>query len=170
MNISRLGKNKDASTINDSAYHNSDEHEDEISASDKKVEASKEPITDTHVSITSVGTTSVDSGFIGVGIIGRGGRRITQGMINGGTGIIRSNAVTDVLTNSSKMIFKTDTFPLNPFKSGTLIIASQDEPPLICNRIVRMSSDIGNSRIDHGRIGTPTVNENIRSVNDNFKV
>ena len=33
------GKNKDASTINDSAYYKSDEHEDEISDSDKKVEA-----------------------------------------------------------------------------------------------------------------------------------
>ena len=43
------GKNKDASTINDSAYHNLDEHEDEISDSDKNVEVSKEPITDTHV-------------------------------------------------------------------------------------------------------------------------
>ena len=43
------GKNKDASMINDSAYHNSDEHEDEISDLDQNVEASKKPITDTHV-------------------------------------------------------------------------------------------------------------------------
>ena len=42
-------KYKDASTVNDSAYHNSDEYEDEISDSDKKVEANKDPITDTHV-------------------------------------------------------------------------------------------------------------------------
>ena len=33
-----------------------------------------------------------------------------------------------------------------------------------------MSSQIGNSRIDHGRIGTPIVKENIWSVNDNFNV
>ena len=65
-------KNKDASTINDSAYYNLDEYEDEISDSDKKVEASKEPITDTHVRNTSVGNTSVDPAVIGVGIIGRG--------------------------------------------------------------------------------------------------
>ena len=32
------GKNKDALTVNDSAYHNSDEFEDEIIYSDKKVE------------------------------------------------------------------------------------------------------------------------------------
>ena len=77
-------KNKDASTINDSEYHNLDEYEDEINDSDKKVEASKEPITDTQVCNTSVGTTGVDPAVIGVGIIGRGGRGTTQGMINGG--------------------------------------------------------------------------------------
>ena len=42
-------KDKYASTVNDSEYHNSDEYEDEISDSDKNIEASKEPITDTHV-------------------------------------------------------------------------------------------------------------------------
>ena len=73
------GENKDASTINDSSYHNSDEQEDEISYSDKKVELSKEPITDTHVHNTSVGTTSVYPAVIGVGIIGRGGRGFIQG-------------------------------------------------------------------------------------------
>ena len=110
------GKNKDASTINDSAYYKSDEHEVEISDQSKQVEASKEPITYTHVCNTSVGTTSVDPAVIGARIIGQGGRGITQGMINGGTGIISSNVVTDVLTDSSKMIFKTDTFPLKPFQ------------------------------------------------------
>ena len=157
-------------TVNDLAYYNLDEYEDEISDSDKKVEAKKKPITDTHVRNTSVGTTSVDPAVIGVGIIGRGGRGITQGMINGGTGIIEINVVTDVLTDSSKMIFKTDTFPLDPFKSQTLVIASQNEPTLSCNRIVRASSYIGNSRIDHGSIGTPIVNKNIWSVDDNFSV
>ena len=38
------------------------------------------------------------------------------------------------------------------------------------NRIVCTSSDIGNSRIDHGRIGTPIVNKNIWSEDDNFRV
>ena len=31
-------------------------------------------------------------------------------------------------------------------------------------------SDIGNSRIDHGRIGTPIVNKKIWSEDDNFRV
>ena len=86
------GKNKDASTINDSAYHNSDEYEYEISDSYKKVEARKEPIIDTHVCNTSVGTTSVDPAVIGVGIIGRGGRDITQGMISGGKAFLRTSS------------------------------------------------------------------------------
>ena len=93
----------------------------------KKFEASKEPITDTHVRNTSVGIVSVKPAAVGVRIIGRGGRGITQGMINGGTGIISSNVVTDVLADSRKMVFRTDTFPLNPFKSQTLVIALQDE-------------------------------------------
>ena len=82
-------------------------------------------------------------------------------MINRGTCTFESNVVTDVLTDSSKIILKTDKFPLDPFKSQTLMIALQNEPTLICNRIVRASSDVGNIRIDHGRIGTPIVNKKI---------
>ena len=117
-----------------------DEHEDEISDLSKQVEASKEPITDTHVCNTSVGIVIVKPAAVGVEIIGQG---ITQGVISGGTSIVKK-VVTDVLTDSNKMIFKTDTFPLNPLKSQTLVIASQDEFMLSSNRIVRMSSDIGN--------------------------
>ena len=91
-------------------------------------------------------------------------------MINGRTCIISINVVTDVLTDSSKIIFKTDMFPLNPLKSQTIMIESQEESTLISNMNVHTSSDIGNSRIDHGRIGTPIVNKNIWSVNDNLNV
>ena len=99
-----------------------------------------------------------------------GGRGITQGMISGGTSIISSNVVTDVLTDSSKMILKSDSFPLDPFKSKALVIASQNKPFLSCDRIVRLPSENGDSRIDHGRIGTPIMNKKIRSVYDNFSV
>ena len=160
--------------INYSAYYKSDEHEVEISDSSKQVEASKEPITDTHIVERVCNLlyliVSVKPAVIGVGIIGRGGCGITQGMINGGTGIISSNVVADVLTDSNKMIFKTNMFPLNPSKSQTLVIASQDESTLSSNRIVRTSSDIGNSRIDHGRIGTPIANKKIWNADDNFSV
>ena len=91
-------------------------------------------------------------------------------MISRGTGIFKSNVITDVLTDSSKMILKTDTFPLDPCKSQTLVIASQNKPMLICNRIVRELSDVGNSRIYHGRIGTPIMNKNILSEEENFRV
>ena len=67
-------KNKDASTINNSAYYESDEQEVEISDSIEQVEASKEPITDTHsidrVRNLSDGVVSVESDMTGFGIIG----------------------------------------------------------------------------------------------------
>ena len=50
------------------------------------------------------------------------------------------------------------------------MIALQNEPTLSCIRNVRASSEIGNSRIDHGRISTPTLNKKIWSVYDNFSV
>ena len=153
-------------TINDSAYYNEDEHKYEISDSSKQVEASKEPITYTHVRNTSIRIVGVKPSTVGVGIIGRG---ITQCVISGGISIVK-NVVTDVLPDSSKMILKTNTFPRNPSKSQTLMIASQDESTLSSNRIVRTSSDIGKSRIDHGRIGTPITNKNIWSADEKFRV
>ena len=106
---------------------------------------------------------SVNPSVIVVGLIGRGGRDITQGMISGGTSIVK-DVVTDVLTDSRKMIF------INPLTSQTLMIALQNEPTLSCNMIICASSDIGNSRIDHGKIGTPVVNKKILSEDDNFRV
>ena len=83
------------------------------------VEASKDTIKDNHVHKTSVGTTSVDSVVTGVVIIGRGGPMD----ISGGTSIINSKVITHVLTDSSKMILKSNSFPLNHPKSKTLVIA-----------------------------------------------
>ena len=42
-------KKKEAKKIDYSVYHESDEHTDTISDSSKKVDASKKPITDTHI-------------------------------------------------------------------------------------------------------------------------
>ena len=112
-------KDKDAKTVNDTAYTFLNSYDDEISDLDKIVEASKEPIKDTHVHGTSVGTTSDDSVVTGVGIIGRGGPRaisrgsITQIMILGAPSIISSNVIAHVLTDSSEMILKSDSFPCN---------------------------------------------------------
>ena len=98
-------KNKDASTINNLAYYESNEHKVEIIDSSKQVEASKETIIDTHivdrVRNLSVGTTSVDSAVSRVGIIGLGGCGITQVMNHGVTSIISRNVIKNVLKNSS---------------------------------------------------------------------
>ena len=140
------------------------------------VEASKDPIKYTHVHDTSVVTTSVDSVVTGVRIIGQGGPRaisrgsITQCMIHGGTSIISSNTITYVLTEYRKMILKSDSFPFNPLKSKTLIISTPTEPFMCCDRDVRASSEIGDSRLDYGRIGTPFMNKNILCEDDNFRV
>ena len=91
-------------------------------------------------------------------------------MIRGGTSIIINNVITDVLTDSSKMILKSDSFPLNSLKSKTLVIASHNEPLMSCDRNVRASIEFGDTRIDHGRIGTPFLNKNIWSGDDNFSV
>ena len=42
-------KNKEAKTIYDSVYHESDDHADTISDSIKQVDASNKPIADTHI-------------------------------------------------------------------------------------------------------------------------
>ena len=91
-----------------------------ISDSIKQVDASNEPIKETHVvngiSNLSVGGVSEDPAVIGIVIIRQG---ITQGVINGGTSI-RRNLVMDVLTDSSKRLFDTNTFQLNTLQSPIL--------------------------------------------------
>ena len=58
-------KDKDATTVNDTAYTFLNSYDDEISDLDTIVETSKDPIKDNHVHNTSVGTTSVNSGVTG---------------------------------------------------------------------------------------------------------
>ena len=91
----------------------------------------------------------MDPVVIGVGIIGQGGPRTISGgstpqsIIQGGKSIIRSKVITHVLTNSSKMILKSDLFPFDPLKSQTLMIAPLTEPFLTSDRYVRATSVIG---------------------------
>ena len=127
---------KNALTINDSVYYESYENIYTISDSRKQVDARNEPIKETHivdrVRNLSVGVGSVKPSLIGVGIIVQG---ITQGIINGGTSI-SSNLVTDVLTDSSKILFDTNTFHFNKIQPETLVIGTQDESTKINNRII----------------------------------
>ena len=53
-------KDKDATTVNNTAYIYLNSYDDEISDSDKMVEASKDPIKDSHVHNRSIGTNIVD--------------------------------------------------------------------------------------------------------------
>ena len=103
-------------------YHESDEHADTISDLSKHVDASNDPITDTHIvegnNNLSVGVVSVKPAVIGVRIIRQG---TTQGVINGRG----SNIVTDILTNSNKQLFGTNMFQLNSLQSEMLVIRLQ---------------------------------------------
>ena len=118
----------------------------------------------------------MDPVVTGVGIIGQGGPRdisrgsITQSIIHGGKSIISSNVITHVLTNSSEMTLKSDSFPLNPLKSQTLLIAPLTERFLKSDRDVRAEIVIIDSRPDCGRFDTPFVNKDIWSRDDAFGV
>ena len=173
-------KDKYVTTVNDTAYIFLNSFNDEIIDSSEQVEASNKPITDTRifdrVCNLSDGPISVKPDVAGVGIIGQEGRRaisggsITQGMIHGETIIISSNVIMHVLTDSSEMILKSDSFPFYPLKSKTLVIAPLTEPFLTCDRDVRAPSEIGYSRPEHSSIGTPFLNKKIWSGDDNFSV
>ena len=113
------------------------------------------------ISNLSVGVVGFDIAVIGVRIIGQG---ITYDVINGGTNI-RSNVITNVLTNSSEILFEMNTFQLNTLQSEALVIGPQDKSVGSNNRIICTLSD---SRIIRGeyisRIDTPGVNNDIWSV------
>ena len=148
-------------------YYELDEHADTISDSIKPVDTSNEPITDTQIvegiHNLSVGIVSVKPAVIRVGIIGQG---ITQGVSNRRTNIGK-NIVTNILTDSSKQIFETNTFQLNSLQSETLVIGPQDESAKITNRIISTPSNSINIRGDHiSRIGTPGVNKDVWGVID----
>ena len=114
----------------------------------------------------------MDPVVTGVGIIGKGGPqtisggRISQSIIQGGKSIIRSNVITHVLTNSSEMTFKSDSFAFDPIKAKTLVIVPLTEPFLTSDRDVRTTSVIGDNRTNHIRIGTPLMNKYIWSRYD----
>ena len=68
------------------------------------------------------------------------------------------------------MNLKSNSFPFNPLKSQTLVIAPLTEPFLTSDRGVHAASVIGESRPNHGRIGTPFVNKDIWIRDDALSV
>ena len=118
------------------------------SDSDKKPAARKEPIRDNQnikepikgphlvkrVRHSMDGPTDMDPVLTGIGIIGQGGSRNisggshTQRIVQGGGSIIRSDIITHVLTNSSKVTLESDYFTFDPLKTKTLMVAHLIEP------------------------------------------
>ena len=90
----------------------------------------------------------------GFGIIGQvghwdiSGGSHTQSIIQGGENIIRSEVITHVLTNPDELTLGSDSFPFNPLKAQTLMVAPLDEPFLASNGNVRSENIIGSSRLD----------------------
>ena len=132
----------------------------------KYTQTIKEPITDdTHivdrVRYLQDGPTNMDPVVTGVGIIVQGGPRtvsggsISQSIIQGEKSIIRSNVITHVLTNSSKITLKSNSFAFDPLKVQRLVIVPLTEPFLTSDRDVHTTSVIVASRPNHSRIGNP---------------
>ena len=133
------------------------------SDSDEKPATRKDPITDTQnlkepikgshhgkiVRHSEYGPTDMDPIVTGFGIIGRGGSRDisggshTQNIIQGGENIFCSDVITHVLMNSGELKLECDSFPFNPLKAETLMVASLGEPFLASDGNVRSASIIG---------------------------
>ena len=184
-------KNKDATdatTVNnaldDTGYTFLDSYQTDTSDSSKQVETSKYPIKDTQtikdpiIDDTHIvdrcrylqdGPTNMDPVLTGVGIIGQRGPRtisrgsISQSIIQGGESIIYINVITHVLTNSSKMTLKSDSFTFDSLKVQTLMITPLMEPFLTSDRDIRTTIVIGKSSPNHSRIGTPFMKKDISS-------
>ena len=114
----------------------------------------------------------MDPILTGFSIIGQGGSRTisggshTQSLVQGGGNIICSDVITHVLTNYDELTLECDSFPFNPLKAETLMVAPLDEPFLASDGNVRSASIIGASRPNQSRIITPGMNEYISSIND----
>ena len=114
----------------------------------------------------------MDPVVTGFGVIGQGGSRTisrgshTQSIVQGGGGIICSDVITHVLTNSSEVTLESDSFMFKPLKAKTLMIAHLIEPFPKSDGDVRSTSVIGASGPDHSRIVAPGINKDISSRND----
>ena len=108
----------------------------------------------------------------GVGIIGQGGSQTisggshTQSIFQGGKSIICSDIINHVLTNSSEVTLKSDSFPFNPLKAKTPMVAPLIESFLESDGDVRSKNIVGASRPNQSRIVAPGINKDILSRDD----
>ena len=76
----------------------------------------------------------MDPVLTGIGIIGQGGSRTisggshTQSIVQGEKSTIRSDVITHVLKNSSKVTLESNSFTFNPLKAKTIMVAPLIEP------------------------------------------
>ena len=111
----------------------------------------------------------VVTGFV---IIGQGGSRTisrgghTQSIVQEGDKIILRDVITHVLTNSGELMLECDSFPFDPLKAETLMVAPLNEPFLTSDGDVRSGSIIGASMTDQSRIVAPGMNKDILIRND----
>ena len=122
----------------------------------------KDPIKGSHlgkrVCHSEGGSTNMDPVVTEFGIIEQGvpwdiirGSH-TQSIIQGGGNIVLSDVITHVLTNPDEVKLRPDSFPFDPLKAQTLMVASVVEPFLKSNGNVRSASIIGASWTDQSRI------------------
>ena len=108
----------------------------------------------------------------GFGIIGQGGSWTiirgshTQSIVQGGENIIHSDVITHVLTNSSELTLESDSFPFDPLKAETLMVAHLNEPFLASDGDIRLASIIESSSPNQSRIIYPGMNGDISSRDD----
>ena len=114
----------------------------------------------------------MDPVITGLGIIGQGvpraisGGSHNQSIIQGGEHIVRSDVITHVLTNPDEVTLRTDSFPFDPLKAQTLMVAFLVKPFLTSNGNVRSASITGAGRPNQSRIIAPGMNEDISSRDD----
>ena len=146
-------KKKDVSKINNSVYNESDEHVDTITDSSKQVDARNDPIKETHI-VNGISTLSIRVGSLEPSVIV---------IIGQGSTPLRTNLLTNVLTNSSEQLSMTSSYPLNMFQSKAFLIGLQEKSVGGDRNIICSSRDSRNSMGNHSRIGTPGVKKYVFS-------
>ena len=105
-------------------------------------------------------------------MIGQGGLRAiiggthTQSIIEGREDIIHVDVITHMITNSSQVSLKSDSFPFDQEQAQTLMVTSLIEALLASNGNIGTASIFGTSRTNQSRIFAPGMHEDISGRDD----
>ena len=100
-------------------------------------------------------------------VIGQGGPRAiesrthTQSIIDGSTGIIQSNVITQLITDHSQISLKGEYFQFDKKEAPTLVLAPFVEAFLTRNWHIFTTNIVGARRPNHSRIFSPGMHEYI---------